>query len=69
MPFGPPPEYFNYRCSQCQYEYEINEAIIDDEIDWAEIEGRYYEGYMPVLRCPNCNKKTLKYVRDYKPAP
>ena len=28
-PFGPPPEEYNYRCSQCKCEIWVNEAIID----------------------------------------
>ena len=29
VPFGPPPEEYKYRCSQCKYEMWVNEAIID----------------------------------------
>jgi len=49
IPFGPPPEEYNDRCSQCDYEMSVNEAIIDVEIWKAEFEGRYYEGFMPIL--------------------
>ena len=41
MPFGPPPEQYSYRCSRCQLEMEVNEAIIDVEIGIAEFEGRW----------------------------
>jgi len=40
----------------------VNEAIIDVEIDIAEFEGRWHEGFMPVLGCPGCNKETMKYA-------
>ena len=39
----------------CRSEMDVNEAIIDVEIGIAEFEGRYYEGFMPVLGCPGCN--------------
>jgi hypothetical protein len=52
VPFGPPSEEYSYRCSQCVREMAVNEAIIDVEIGIAEFEGRYYEGFMPVLGCP-----------------
>ena len=41
-----------------------DEAIIDVEIGIAEFEGKYYEGFMPVLGCPGCNKDTMEFVRD-----
>ena len=31
VPFEPPPEEYPYRCSHCQYEMKVNEAIIDVE--------------------------------------
>ena len=43
---------------------DVNEAIIDVEIGIAEFEDRYYEGFMPVLGCPGCNKDTMEFVRD-----
>ena len=64
VPFGPAPEQYNYRCSECQWEMEVNEAIIDVEIAKAEYEKRYYDGFMPVLGCPNCNKETMEYIED-----
>ena len=45
-------------------QHEINEAIIDATIGWAEYDGEYYEGFMPILECPDCAKETLEYVRD-----
>jgi len=30
----------------------------------AEFEGRWHEGFMPVLGCPNCNKETMEYAED-----
>ena len=62
VPFAPPPEEYSYRCSQCKYEMEVNEAIIDVEIAKAEFGGTYYEGFMPILGCPNCNQETMEYV-------
>ena len=62
VPFGPPPKEYNYRCSHCQHEMKVNEAIIDVEIAMAEFEGRNVKGFMPVLGCPNCNRETMKYA-------
>lgn len=42
----------------------VNEAIIDVEIAKAEYDGRYYEGFMPVLGCPGCNKESMEYAGD-----
>ena len=64
VPFGPPPEEYSYRCSHCNCEMAVNEAIIDVEIAMAEFEGRWYEGFMPVLGCPGCNQETMEYVED-----
>ena len=61
VPFGPPPEEYTYRCSQCRYEMKVNEAIIDVEIGVAQFENRYSEGYMPILGCPVCNNETMEY--------
>ena len=41
----------------------VNEAIIDFEVSMAEFEGRWHEGFMPVLGCPGCNQDTMEYVR------
>ncbi|MBM9515035.1 hypothetical protein [Desulfogranum marinum] len=51
IPFGPPPEEYNYRCSLCQFEIGVNEAIIDAEIGSAKFNGYYYDGFMPVCNC------------------
>ena len=64
MPFGPPPEMYSYRCSQCKHEMKVNEAIIDVEIAKAQFEKKYYNGFMPVLGCPGCNCETMEYVKD-----
>ncbi len=64
VPFGPPPEEYNYRCSHCQHEMKVNEAIIDVEIAMAEFEGRNVKGFMPVLGFPNCNRETMKFTVD-----
>ncbi len=60
IPFGPPPEEYNYRCSVCGCEVWVNEAIIDFELGYAEFEGR--EVLMPVLGCPGCNNETMEYT-------
>ncbi len=64
IPFGPPPELYNYRCSQCNHEMDVNEAIVDVEIFKAQYEGRYHEDYMPILGCPSCNNETMEYAGD-----
>ena len=64
IPFGPPPEEYNYRCSHCFHEMQVNEAIIDVEVAMAEYNGTYREGFMPVLGCPNCNHETMEYAED-----
>jgi hypothetical protein len=30
----------------------------------AEFAGTYYEGFMPIVGCPNCNQETMEYVKD-----
>jgi hypothetical protein len=40
---------------------ELNEVIIDFEVTRAQSEGTYYEGFMPILGCPNCNQETMEY--------
>jgi hypothetical protein len=41
---------------------EVNEAIIDVEVFYAEYDGSYYEGFMPLLGCPVCNQETMEYI-------
>ena len=43
---------------------QVNEAIIDAAIFWAQTDGHYHEDYMPILGCPNCNQRAMQYVRD-----
>ena len=64
IPFGTPLEQYSYRCLKCDCEMLVNEAIIDVEIGIAEFEDRWYEGFMPVLGCLNCNQETMEYVKD-----
>ncbi|MCI5146689.1 MAG: hypothetical protein D3923_14485 [Candidatus Electrothrix sp. AR3] len=64
MLFGPPPEEYNYRCSLCQFEIGVNEAVIYAEIGSAKFNGYYYDGFMPVLGCPNYNHETMEYTQD-----
>ena len=65
VPFGPPPEEYNYRCCRCGCEVWVNEAIIDFELGFAEFEGR--EVKMPVLGCPGCNQETMEYTGTKSP--
>lgn len=45
----------------------VNEAIVDFELDFAEFEGR--KPRMPVVGCPDCNKRTMRYSSAHsKPA-
>ena len=67
IPFGPPPEEYNYRCSRCGYEMKVNEAIIDVEVAKAWDEGNRDEGFMPILGCPNCNGETMECHGDQSP--
>ncbi len=67
IPFGPPPEEYNYRCSLCQFQIGVNEAIIDTEIGSAKFNGYYYHGFMPVLHCLACHQKTMKYSKEQNP--
>jgi hypothetical protein len=69
VPFGPPPEEYNYRCSRCGCEVWVNEAIIDFELGFAEFEGRYVEGWMPLIGCPGCNQETMEYTGIKKSSP
>ncbi len=64
VPFGPLPEYYSYRCSNCLHEYTVNEAIVDTAVGWSRFDGDYCEDSMPILGCPNCNQETLEYVND-----
>jgi len=43
---------------------QVNEVIIDVEIGTAKYDGTYYQGFMPVLGCPNCNHETMEYTGD-----
>jgi len=63
VPFGPAPELYSYRCSQCKHKMEVNEVIIDVEIDRAIFEGTYFESFMPILGCPNCNQEAMEYIK------
>jgi hypothetical protein len=62
VPFGPSPEEYNYRCSQCRCELWVNEVIIDLEIGLAKFEGAYTAGFMPLLGCPSCNQKAMEHT-------
>ncbi|GJQ50843.1 hypothetical protein KsCSTR_25710 [Candidatus Kuenenia stuttgartiensis] len=62
-PFGPLPEEYKYRCSVCNKELLVNEAIVDAGIGMAKFNNEYYENYMPKVGCPGCNNYTMEYIR------
>ena len=64
VPFGPPAEEYLYRCSHCQREMYVNEAIIDIVVAMAEDNVTNNENCMPTLVCPRCSQETMKYVED-----
>jgi DNA-directed RNA polymerase subunit RPC12/RpoP len=64
IPFGPPPEEYNYHCSRCGHDMKVNEAIIDVEVAKAWDEGKRDEEFMPLLGCPNCNNETMEFEDD-----
>jgi hypothetical protein len=47
---------------------KVNKVIINAEIAKAEFEGKNVEGFMSLLGCPRCNRDTMKYAEDRKPA-
>jgi hypothetical protein len=61
IPFGPPPEEYLYRCRVCGAEDLVNEVIIDVTVGTAQFRGEY-QGDMPKLECPRCNRETMEYV-------
>ncbi len=63
--FGP-LQHYKCRCSVCETEIEINEAVIDAEIGMAKFNNDYDEGYMPKLGCPECNNYTMEYTEKDK---
>lgn len=63
-PFGPPPEEYQYRCTECGTELLVNEAIIDAGIGMGKFHNEYYEGYMPQVGCPGCNNYTMEFVAE-----
>jgi DNA-directed RNA polymerase subunit RPC12/RpoP len=58
-PFGDPPIMFNYRCSDCNYSSEMNEAHIDVAYGWTKKRTISSYGKVPVLECPNCEKEAF----------
>lgn len=60
MPFGDPPRMYNYRCSQCDYTSEMNEANIDVAFGWSKKRTKTSNGEtIPVLECPGCNRMSF----------
>ena len=65
--FGPPPEEYSYRCSQCRYEMKVNEAIVDFEIGMAEFAGTYYEDSCPLSVVRIAIKKQWNTLKPKSP--
>jgi len=64
QPFGPPSQWYNYKCVSCNYETEIEDIVVD---------AYFYsqgckKGVYPTFTCPECNNR-MKYVGDKKSAP
>ena len=62
--FGPPSQWYNYKCVSCSHETEIEDIVVD---------AYFYsqackKGVYPTFTCPKCNKR-MKYVNDQKFAP
>ncbi|KFD40990.1 hypothetical protein HY02_08730 [Peptococcaceae bacterium SCADC1_2_3] len=49
--------YYNYRCSQCNYEEQVPDFVVDELAAFDELPP----GVMPELECGNCGG-TLKCV-------
>ena len=58
-PFGEPPIMYNYRCKNCNYSSEMNEAHIDVAYGWTKKRTESLYGDVPVLECPNCKKESF----------
>ena len=58
-PFGPPPIMFNYKCKNCSYSSEMNEAHIDVAYGWTKKRTASSYGKVPVLECPECGNETF----------
>jgi hypothetical protein len=62
VPFGPEPIMYNYRCKDCNFESEMNEAHIDVAYGWTKKRTKCSYGMLPVLECPNCESMTFVCV-------
>ena len=49
--------YYNYRCSECNYEQEVPDFVVDEFAAYDELAP----GVMPELQCGNCGGR-LKFV-------
>ena len=58
-PFGAPPIMYNYKCRDCAYSSEINEAHVDVAYGWTKKRTKSSYGKVPVLECPNCENETF----------
>jgi hypothetical protein len=56
IPFGDPPIMYNYKCRECNFYSDINEAHIDVAYGWTKKRTTCSHGNVPVLECPNCGK-------------
>jgi predicted RNA-binding Zn-ribbon protein involved in translation (DUF1610 family) len=54
LPFGDPPIMFNYKCRDCNFISDMNEAHIDVAYGWTKKRTTSSHGEVPVLECPNC---------------
>ena len=60
VPFGAPPRMYNYRCQQCSFGSEMNEANVDAAYGWTKKRTKTSDGEtVPVLECPKCSKKSF----------
>ena len=57
VPFGDPPRMYNYKCKNCGFMSDINEAHIDVAYAWTKKRTTCQDGeVVPVLECPDCGK-------------
>ena len=63
VPFGDPPRMYNYRCQQCSFESEMNEANVYAAYGWTKKRTKTSDDEtVPVLECPKCSKNSFVCV-------
>lgn len=63
IPFGPPPRYYKYQCSKCNFKNEVDEIIVDANYDWTKKRTKTSDGEsVPVLECPMCDNGKRIYI-------